>query len=211
MPLYKEWNIGDHGLAAIWKIDEPESFFADHTGLKPDIKNEKRRIEHMAGRYLLKHLQHDFPILAIDKDEHDKPRISDNEFYFSISHSWPYVAAVIDPGNEAGIDLQTWHPNIADIKHKFLSADEQEIFGGDEQLLILAWSAKEAAYKWNGRRAVDFIEHLPIANFFKTDGKSEIAIYFKLSEIPKMIFIENIITVDFACSYVIGTQNWAIW
>ncbi len=211
MPLYKEWNIGDHALAAIWKIEEPESFFAEHTGLEPDIKNEKRRIEHMAGRYLLKHLQHDFPILCIDKDEHDKPRIANNEYYFSISHSWPWVAVVIDPRNEAGIDIQTWHPNISRIQHKFLSADEQELFGNDEKLLTVAWCAKEAAYKWNGRRAVDFIEHLPIANFFKMDGKSEIAIYFKLSEIPKMIFTENIINIEFACSYVIGEQNWAIY
>src|ERR1700749_152451 len=96
MPLYREWSISHHALAAIWKIDEPESFFTERTGIIKDIKNEKRRMEHHAGRFLLKHLKEDFPLLNIVPDVEDKPRIDNNEYYFSISHSWPYVAAVID-------------------------------------------------------------------------------------------------------------------
>jgi phosphopantetheinyl transferase len=211
MPLLKEWNIGDHGLAAIWKVEEPESFFKGHTGIEVDMKNEKRRIEHLAGRFLLKHLEEDFPILNIGKDEHDKPRIDNNEYFFSISHSWPYVAAVIDPYSEAGIDIQTWHPNIERIQHKFLSSEEQEMFQNDPKLLTLAWCAKEAAYKWNGRRGVDFIEHLPIEYFAGKEEKYQVTIYFKSSKMPKMIFIENIINIDFACSYVIRAQDWAIY
>jgi phosphopantetheinyl transferase (holo-ACP synthase) len=211
MPLFKEWNIGDHALAAIWKVEEPESFFKDVTGLEVDIKSEKRRIEHLAGRFLLKHLEEDFPLWNIGKDEHDKPRVDDNKFFFSISHSWPYVAAVIDPYEEAGIDIQTWHPNIQRIQHKFLSPEEQEMFQNDPQLLTLAWCAKEAAYKWNGRRGVDFIEHLPISFFANKPENKEIIIYFKLSGMPKMIVIENIISIDFACSYVVKADNWAIY
>src|SRR5271156_3599313 len=151
MPLLKEWNIGPYGLAAIWKTEEPESFFREATGIDTDIKNDKRRIEHLAGRYLLRHLEEDFPIHGIKKDIHDKPRIDNDEFRFSISHSWPYIAAVINPFAEAGIDIQTWNPRIQDIQHKFLSADEQEMFQNDTKLLTLAWCAKEAAYKWNGK------------------------------------------------------------
>src|ERR1035437_1747349 len=108
MPLYKEWNVGDDGVAAIWKIEEPESFFKERTGLESGIKNEKRRIEYLAGRFLLKHLEEEFPLHTIQKDEHDKPRIDNNHFFFSISHSWPYIAVVVDPLSEAGIDIQTW-------------------------------------------------------------------------------------------------------
>ena len=211
MPLCKEWNIGDHGLAAIWKVEEPEAFFKERTGIEPDLKNEKRRIEHLAGRFLLKHLEEDFPLLNIGKDQHDKPRIDDNRYFFSISHSWPYIAAVIDPYNEAGIDIQTWHPNIERIQHKFLSADEQQMFHNDTKLLTLAWCAKEAAYKWNGRRGVDFIEHLPIEFFAEKSENKEITIYFKLSKMPQMVYINSIISTDFACSYVHRAQDWAIW
>lgn len=209
--LIKEWKPGDHSLAAIWKIEEPESFFKEGSGLDPDIKNEKRRIEHLAGRFLLRHLEEDFPVHTIAKDEHDKPRIDKNEFYFSISHSWPYVAVVIDPFGEAGIDIQTWHPRIGDIQHKYLSADEQSLFQNDPQLLTLAWCAKEAAYKWNGKRGVDFIEHLPIDFFDNRPNNKSIIIYFKLSKVPQMIFIESIITTDFACAYVHRAQDWAIY
>jgi 4'-phosphopantetheinyl transferase len=211
MPLYKEWNIGNHGLAAIWKIEEPESFFQQQTGLEIDIKNDKRRIEHLAGRFLLKHLEADFPLHQISKDVHDKPRIDNNYYFFSISHSWPYVAAVIDPHTEAGIDIQAWHPTILSIQHKFLTEEEQQLFQNDPKLVTMAWCAKEAVYKWNGRRGVDFKEHLPISFFSKNRDNYEITIYLKLSEMPKMIFTENIINTDFACSYVILSQDWAIY
>ena len=211
MPLYKEWNVGNHGVAAIWKIEEPESFFRDHTGLESDIKNEKRRIEYLAGRFLLKHLEEEFPLHTILIDEHDKPRTEHNHYYFSISHSWPYIAAVVDTVNEAGIDIQTWHPNMERIQHKFLSADEQLMFKNDPRLLTIAWCAKEAVYKWNGKRGVDFIEHLPIENFHHKGDKGGIIIYFKLSKMPKMIYVENIINADFACAYMDRTQDWAIY
>lgn len=211
MPLYKEWKIGNHGLAAIWKVDELESFFAERTGIIADQKNEKRRIEHLAGRFLLQHLEEDFPIMHIGKDEHDKPRLPNNQYYFSISHSWPYIAAVIDPYSEAGIDIQVWHATIERIQYKFLSPEEQDLFKNDPQLLTLAWTAKEAAYKWNGRRGVDFIEHLPIENFSRGQDKNHITIYLKSKIMPKMVFIESIINTDFSCSYVTNAQNWAIW
>ncbi len=209
MPLYKEWNIGDHALAAIWKVEEPESFFKEYTGLESEIKHEKRRMEFLAGRFLLKHLQEDFPLWNIDKDEHDKPRIDNNQYFFSISHSWPYVAAIIDPRNEAGIDIQTWHHNIERIQGKFLSAGEQQLFHNSE-LITLAWCAKEAAYKWNGRRGVDFIEHLPIEYFANDPENYEMTIFFKLSEYPQIIELNGMIDPDFACSYVVNSEIWVI-
>ena len=197
-------------MAAIWKIEEPESYFREFTGITSDIKSEKRRVEHLAGRFLLKYLEAEFPVHDIKKDEHDKPRIPENEFFFSISHSWPWVAVVIDPYEEAGIDIQTWHPRIADIRHKFLT-DEEQVSFADTQLLTLAWCAKEAVYKWNGRRRVDFKEHLPIDFFKKRGNLYDMIIYFKSKDMPKMVFLENLIDVDFACSYVIRGQDWAIY
>jgi phosphopantetheinyl transferase len=211
MPLYKEWNINPHALAAIWKIDEPESFFTEHTELSPDIKNEKRRMEHLAGRFLLKHLKHDFPLLHIHPDEHDKPRIANDQYYFSISHSWPYVAVAIDPHEEAGIDIQTWHSRIQQIQHKFLSEEEQLFFENEPKLITLAWCAKEAAYKWQGRRGIEFIEQLPIVAFSKSAAEYDISIYTNLNNPPQMISIEGIIDIDFACAYVWKKEDWAIY
>ena len=208
MPLFKEWDLGDDGRAAIWKVEEPEAFFAEQTGLTPDINNEKRRIEHLAGRFLLRHLEAEFPLHQIARDEHDKPRITDNAHFFSISHSWPYVAVTIDPDNEAGIDIQTWHPRIGNIKHKFLSDEEQQLLLHDPKLFTLAWSAKEAVYKWNGRRAVEFIEDLPIVHY---GHDNNINIFVKTKKVPQMIFVESIMHNDFVCAYVDKAQDWAIY
>jgi phosphopantetheinyl transferase len=210
MPLLKQWKIGAHATAAIWKIEEQEAFFAERTGLVATHKAEKRRTEHLAARYLLTQLEEDFPIHAIAKDEHDKPRVPRNEYYFSISHSWPYVTVVIDPYQEVGIDIQTWHPRIAAIQHKYLSAEEQEVFNTPE-LMTLAWCGKEAVYKWAGRRGVDFIQHLPLENFNNLGEKSNMTIYYKLSKMPQMVLLENFISADFACSYVSQAQDWAIY
>ncbi len=209
MPLIKEWNPGNYGLAAIWDVTEPESFFTESTGIISDIKHEKRRLERLAGRHLLKHLQEDFPLHAIAPDVHDKPRIDADKYFFSISHSWPYVAAVVDPEDEAGIDIQTWHRNILGIQHKFLSAEEQEMFGNDEQLVTLAWCAKEAVYKWLGRRGVDFIDHLPITYFNKK--QLTMTIYAKGRAIPMMVTVMGELTEHYACTYVMSAEEWAIY
>src|SRR5690606_11256006 len=130
-----------------WKIEEPESFFKESTGLSFDeISNEKRRIERLAGRFLLKYLDQNFPVERITPDPNDKPRVADNQYYFSISHSWPFVTAVIRKNAEAGIDIQKWHPRILKLQSKFLSPEEQLMTRNDEQIITLAWCAKEAAY-----------------------------------------------------------------
>ncbi|RYD55558.1 MAG: 4'-phosphopantetheinyl transferase superfamily protein [Sphingobacteriales bacterium] len=203
MPLYREWNSDPYSLAAIWKIEEPESFFAERTGMEPDIRHDQRRIERLAGRFLLKHLKEDFPILTIAPDEHDKPRIGNNDYYFSISHSWPYVAAVVSPYVEAGIDIQCWHPRIEKIQHKFLSAEEQLLFRNDVRLITLAWSMKEAAYKWQGRRGVEFIEHMPVQHLNVNDNTYTAAIKMELLQNEGNLSVEGIVEPDFSCAYVI--------
>jgi phosphopantetheinyl transferase len=191
MPLYKEWSVGHDSLAAIWKIDEPEAFFTERTGIAPDIKNEKRRMEHLAGRFLLKHLKHDFPLLNIRPDEHDKPRIDDNQYYFSISHSWPYVAAIVSPYHECGMDIQVWHERMTLLQHKYLTGDEQGFFNNDPQMLTMAWSAKEAAYKWQGMRGVEFTDHLILNYLEKKEDYYNINIFLNLTTPHKLLTVEG--------------------
>lgn len=210
MPLYKEWSVGHDSLAAIWKIDEPEAFFTERTGIAPDIKNEKRRMEHLAGRFLLKHLKHDFPLLNIRPDEHDKPRIDENQYYFSISHSWPYVAAIVSPYHECGMDIQVWHERMTLLQHKYLTSDEQAFFNNDPQMLTMAWSAKEAAYKWQGMRGVEFTDHLILNYLEKKQEYYNINIFLNLTTPNKLLTLEGYIEADFSCVYVVDSQDWAI-
>ncbi len=206
MPLFREWSSDPFSLAAIWKIEEPEQFFVQRTGVTSDIKNDKRRIERLAGRFLLKYLKQDFPLLNIFPDEHDKPRVDDNHYFFSISHSWPYVAAVVSPYVEAGIDIQCWHPRMEMLQNKFLSLEEQKYFKNDTQLITLAWSAKEAAYKWQGRRGVEFIDHLPITSYNKNEYYHNFDIHLQLTDPMMQISAQGIVRQDFACAYIVHKE-----
>lgn len=200
MSLYREWAPAPHCLAAIWKIEEPEAFFTGRVGFTPDIKAEKRRLEHLAGRFLLLHLKEDFPVLTIGKDEHDKPRIAGDRYRFSISHSYPYVAALLSDVHECGIDIQCWHPRMTELQHKFLSAEEQRYFDWDPKRITLAWSAKEAAYKWQGRRGVEFIDHLPIVS---VEGNREQRIRLELQDPVYELTVHTSLEEDFALAYCI--------
>jgi phosphopantetheinyl transferase len=206
MPLYKEWSSDPYSLAAIWQIEEPEAFFTERTGYRSDIKNEKRRLEHLAGRFLLKHLKADFPLLSIKPDTHDKPRIEDNQYFFSISHSYPYVAVVVSPYVECGIDIQVWHPRMEQLQHKFLSEQEQKLFKNDPKLITMAWCAKEAAYKWQGRRGVEFIDHLTIDNIADGAEKTNMTIKLQLTRPVLAVTAESVVDTGFSFSLITNEE-----
>ena len=203
MPLHRQWQPDTHSLAAIWRIAEPEAFFNDATGLFAEgIHAEKRRLEHLSGRFLLRHLKQDFPLLSIAKDEHDKPRLPLNRYHFSISHSFPYVAAIVSDRYECGLDIQCFREGMLRLQHKFLSEAEQAYFGNNEKLLTMAWCAKEAAYKWQGRRGVEFIEHMPIISTAVKTGSAQFLIRLPLLPDCPEIPINGWLEEDFAFAVV---------
>lgn len=199
MPLYKEWNPDGNSLAAIWQITETEDFFADKINISTaHIAHSKRRIEFLAGRFLLQYLQKDFPIHSILPDENDKPQLPDRQSHFSISHSFPYVACIISTQSPVGIDIQCWHQNILSLQHKFLSPQEQLISNNDPQKITLAWSSKEAAYKYQGLRGVDFMQHLPIVQWQEKAINFYIKIKLNLNGSNEALGINGFIFNDFA-------------
>lgn len=199
MPLYKEWNPDLHSLAAIWHITEAEDFFREQLPVSgAHILHQKRRIEFLAGRFLLQYLNRDFPLHAIVPDEHDKPQLPGQEFHFSVSHSYPYVACIISTRSAVGIDIQCWHRSILALQHKFLAQGEQQYCAGDQQKITLAWSAKEAAYKWQGRRGVDFIGHLPISKWQEQASVFDIEINLQLLERYQVLQLKGFIFKYFA-------------
>lgn len=200
MPLFKEWNPGLHSLAAIWHITEPESFFREQVQPGSFIRNDKRRIEHLAGRYLLQYLKADFPLHDIVPNEQDKPVLPDASTHFSVSHSYPYAAALIHSREPVGIDLQCWHERILKIRDKFLSPAEQECCGDNPEEVTLAWCAKEAAYKFHGQRGIDFIAQLPIQKWERQDGIHNISINIKPLSESVHLGLKGFIFNDFALS-----------
>ena len=170
MPLVYQQNINPFTKLGVWHINEPESFFISEVPLQREITHPHKRLQHLAGRYLLKALFPGFPYELIKVADTRKPFLENEAYHFSISHCGDYAAAIVSTKSRVGVDVELPTPRVERIIHKFLSATEQNtienLCSTDKNLwhlyLTLAWSIKESLFKWYGDGEVDFIEHLHI-------------------------------------------------
>lgn len=190
MPLLKIKNKSDFCQSAFWKIEEPESFFRLDLPVPNEIKAVKKRLEFLASRYLLQLLNPQFPFSKIQFSTSGKPVLNQDKFFFSISHSFPYVGVVISE-MPVGIDVQTYENKIIKLQSKFLSGEEQIYFKNDIRLITLAWAAKEAAFKRQGLPGIDFKQHMPITRFEEKLPGAAIEIVFQKTKIPVTIHLEG--------------------
>lgn len=205
MPLYRRWQEPDGSEVAIWKIEEPEAFFVAATGLESDRKQAHRRLEYLAGRYLLRQLAPGLTLKDICLAEGGKPFHPAYPIHFSITHSYPYVAAAIHSRQAIGMDIQLFVPKIIGLQHKFLSAAEQEFTHDDVSRVTLAWTAKEAAFKWFGAGQVDFIKHMPITQMQLNRDKALLKMSFLRSQPGQDLVLPGGIEADFAWSLTTGS------
>ena len=64
MPVFFQHQINDSTRLGIWKIEETEDFFKNNVPLHRDVTHPKKRLQHLAGRFLLQFLAPDFPARA---------------------------------------------------------------------------------------------------------------------------------------------------
>ena len=201
MALFKSLTTNSSRQGAIWKIEEPEIFFADNLGFIGNQKTEKRRLEFLASRYLLKYLIPDFSFIDLKSHSEGKPFFEDSRVHFSISHSFPYVAVVIDE-NPVGIDVQIFQDKILRLQQKFLSTEERNLFDNSVEAITLAWAAKEAAFKWFGEGKVDFIQHMPIRKLELLQQNAIMEMDFLRVNPKKELLITGGIESDFAWAII---------
>jgi len=173
MPIiYKDRN--QEYLWGIWKIEEPQESLLNDLTIDDDLNNslqtikvQNRKLESIATRKLLKTLTCEMGIdyKGIWKDEHGKPFLFDNVAHISISHSYPYAAAMVNMHSPTGIDLEHYNEKILRLEAKFMS--EQEIFDCKQEVkkMILVWAAKEALYKSYGRKNLSFKNNIEVMPF----------------------------------------------
>ena len=173
MPLLYSHQINEATKIGVWHITEKEDFFLADVNVHRNITHPHKRLQHLAGRYLLKELFPDFPIRLIEIADTRKPFLVDEAYHFSISHCGDYAAVIVSTKNRVGVDIEILHPKIENIKHKFLSEKEQRMLAEDtvENYIsfTMAWSIKEAMFKWYSSGEVDFIKHMEIL-YLKKSG-----------------------------------------
>jgi phosphopantetheinyl transferase len=174
MPLVYQQNINEHTKIGVWHILETEDFFLVKVSEQHKIKHPQKRNQHLAGRYLLLELAKDISIKNILLSTTGKPFLTDNSYFFSISHSADYVAVILSSKSNVGIDIQHVVPKIGSIKQKFLTEAEMELLSklsmSPNEQLTFAWTIKEAMFKYFDDSGVDFKQDLNIASaIFEND------------------------------------------
>lgn len=180
MPLFYQHNINDTTKLAVWHITEPEDFFLEKVPLKRDIIHWHKRLQHLAGRYLLQELFPDFPYHLIEIADTRKPFLPNEEYHFSISHCGDYAAVIVSKDKRVGIDVELVTPKIELVKNRFLKDEELELVAGYQfpeannkyfYFVTLLWSCKEAVFKWNGEGGISFKNHINIKKISGNDSQ----------------------------------------
>jgi len=164
-------QCSEQRVSALWKIDEDENFFRDQLAVPdevPDtIHHVQKRLEYLSARYLLQSLlkEWNLPFAGIVKDDFGKPYLKSLPFQISLSHSYPYVAAVIDRNKAVGIDLEQPKLKLARIAPRVLSEAEYGDAGDDTVKLCVYWCAKESLVKIHGKKDLTFASEIQISPF----------------------------------------------
>jgi phosphopantetheinyl transferase len=178
MPLVYQQNINLSSRLGVWHIKEPENFFLADVPLQREITHPHKRLQHLAGRYLLRQLFPDFPYNLIRIADTRKPFLANEAYHFSISHCGDYAAVLVSREVRVGVDVEAVTLRTQKVSHKFLTIAERQVIEAVarqnamplEQMFTLAWSIKEALYKWYGNGEIDFKQHLLIDAVVVTDN-----------------------------------------
>jgi phosphopantetheinyl transferase len=206
MSLIYHHQINAATKIGVWHITEEENFFLQKVTLQRIITHPHKRLQHLAGRHLLLDLFPDFPLPLIQIADTRKPFLADDAFHFSISHCGDYAAAIVSTQNRVGVDIEIPHPKIERIQHKFITEKEKsildKIIANDYNILTMAWSIKEALFKWQGIGEVDFKKHMEIEAIHKTSSGFLANCIFN-KETPVHLQVHNILVEGNNLSWVL--------
>jgi len=191
-----------------WQISESEMYFREDLPLRPDEETDLarykgiRRLEWLAGRWMLHKLTGSAERLYLGKDAFAKPFFLDRpELHCSLSHSHGIVGAML-ANRVCGCDLQVLVEKMPRLAGKFLHVEEEVFlhqFHTPEQfdLMHVFWTAKESLYKAYGLKELDFRGHLRLEPFEWSGHAAETSgwirkeaffqlyrLYFEKAELP---------------------------
>jgi phosphopantetheinyl transferase len=175
MPLLLRRNIAEQTTLAIWQISEPQHWFRERLMLNDaenahidSIRHPQKKLHWLSSRLLIRELlgnPNDFIDLA--SDERGKPLIRNFPVDISISHSFDLSALLLSERMKVGVDIEKVTEKVERIQFKFMATDELQSLSGknDREQLYVYWCAKEAMYKWYGKKELDFRAHLAVVRF----------------------------------------------
>jgi phosphopantetheinyl transferase len=211
--LFYQHNINGQTKIGIWRIEEPEDFYLQKVPLKKGVSHPYKRLQHLAGRYLLPELFNDFPLEEILVADTRKPFLENEQYHFSISHGGNFAAAIVSSMHRVGVDIELVSPRIVAISHKFLHPVEKAFLNDwvhlpkmHLELNTVMWSAKEAIYKWYGLGGLDFRQHMQLSGEVTFDPNETVVLPFtfkKDDQAPVALTVEAKIFDQLALAWVV--------
>lgn len=209
MPLFYQQTIDRQTKIGIWKIEETESFFLQTVPLQNEITHPHKRLQHLAGRHLLRYLFPDFPYELIRIAATLKPFLENESYHFSISHCGDFAAAIVSRDKRVGLDIEIVSDRVGRVKDKFVNHIESGIIADFDKHLsdlmkyTLLWSCKEAMFKWYGEGQVDFRGHMQLQAIYRDEVRKSIFTDFLFSrEKARLLKLQTIFLDKFAMSWL---------
>jgi len=210
MPVFYQQTIDRHTKLGIWKIEETEQFFLETVPLQNEITHPHKRLQHLAGRYLLRYLFPDFPFELIRIADTRKPFLTNDAYHFSISHCGDFAAAIVSSDKRVGVDVEIFSEKIERVKNKFANKIELSTlthFSADNHFnkyLTLLWSCKESIFKWHGNGQLDFRKHMQMQTIH-FDKRREILIsdFLFTKDRPKLLKLRSVFLDKFVLSWIL--------
>lgn len=183
----------------VWKITEHEHSLrrqARPEDLSPPVTNPLKRLEFFAARVLIRQLLSawSLPYQGISKDTFGKPFLAGLSVHMSLTHSYPYVAAIVHRTKNVGIDLEQPTEKLLRIAPRILSIPELTDAGEDVVKHCVYWCAKETLIKIYGKKNLSFSNNLLISPFslqqsghlvgriLVNDGETAIPLEYQVSD-----------------------------
>ena len=209
MPGVFSKKIDAQTMRSVWKIEETEVQLLSGLQLKQHeldliatLSNGKRALHWLSTRLLLRTMLNTADYIDCKMDEHGKPFLVNSNTHISLSHSYDYAAVIISKDKKVGVDIELIKIKIKSIKHKFLSDIElaQKQIGDNTDGLYVCWCAKEAIYKWYGKKGLEFKQHIHIKPF-KLKAEGSLNALVELPEGSKELTVNYFKTKD---GYMLG-------
>lgn len=209
MPIVLNKKIDDQTVLAVWKIEETEEQLVSSLQLKQheldvitSLSAGKRALHWLSTRVLLRTMLNTADYIDCQMDEHGKPYLVNSDTHISLSHSYDYASVIISKDKKVGVDIELIKMKIKSIKHKFLSDVElaQKQIGDNTNGLYVCWCAKEAIYKWHGKKGLEFKQHIHIKPF-KLKDEGFLQAIVELPEGTKDLTVNYFKTID---GYMLG-------
>jgi phosphopantetheinyl transferase len=214
MPVILNKIIDEHTKLAVWKIEETEEELFRGLQLKAheldfiaSLNNGKRLLHWLSTRLLLRTMLQTNDYIDSRMDDQGKPYLVNGDYQISFSHSFDYASVMISKDKHVGVDIELIKDKIQKIKNKFLKP--AELSGLPEQdntlALYICWCAKEAIYKWYGKKGLEFKQHIDIYPFVPQDA-GVVKARAVLPEGEVMLEVEYFkVEADYMLGYVAAT------